>query len=95
MTEPADRHFVIGNLLPRGPVERNHRDDLPYLPASGEHLAVMWTNLDAVEKDYSLEFIAGSHRGPLYNPSAFNPDDEAANLFDPAEWPPLPSPTSW
>ena len=65
--------------------------DLPYLPASGEHLAVMWTNLDAVEKDYSLEFIAGSHRGPLYNPSAFNPDDEAANLFDPAEWPPLPA----
>ena len=65
--------------------------DLPYLPASGEHLLVMWTNLDAVEKDCSLEFIRGSHRGPLYNPSAFNPDDEAAHLFDPAVWPPLPA----
>ncbi|MBK6659989.1 MAG: phytanoyl-CoA dioxygenase family protein [Proteobacteria bacterium] len=65
--------------------------DLPYLPASGEHLMVMWANLDPVAKDYSLEFIRGSHRGPLYNPSAFNPDDEAANLFDAAEWPPLPA----
>ena len=65
--------------------------DLPYLPASGEHLVVLWTNLDPVEKDYSLEFIRGSHRGPLYNPSAFNADDPAANLFDPAQWPPLPA----
>ena len=65
--------------------------DLPYLPASGEHLMVIWTNLDPVEKSCSLEFIRGSHRGPLYNPSAFNPDDEAANLFNGAEWPPLPA----
>ncbi|MCC6706625.1 MAG: phytanoyl-CoA dioxygenase family protein [Gammaproteobacteria bacterium] len=65
--------------------------DLPYLPASGDHLMVMWANLDPVEKEYSLEFIRGSHRGPLYNPSAFNPDDEAANLFNPAEWPPIPA----
>lgn len=64
--------------------------DLPYLPVSGEHLAVLWTNLDPVARDYSLEFVRGSHRGPLYNPSAFNPDDVAANLFDPAQWPPLP-----
>lgn len=64
--------------------------DLPYLPARGEHLAVLWTNLDAVAREYSLEFVRGSHRGPLYNPSAFNPDDVAANLFDPAAWPQLP-----
>ncbi len=38
----------------------------------------------------SLEFVRGSHRGPLYNPSAFKPDDASANLFDPAQWPPLP-----
>ncbi len=64
--------------------------DLPYLPATGEHLAVMWTNLDPVAKAHSLEFVRGSHRGPLYNPSAFNPDDVSANLFDPGEWPQLP-----
>ena len=65
--------------------------DLPYLPASGAHLVVLWLNLDPVEKDYALEFVRGSQRGPLYNPSAFNPDDEAANLFDTAQWPPLPA----
>ena len=64
--------------------------DLPYLPATGEHLAVMWTCLDSVAKDDSLEFVRGSHRGPLYNPSAFNPDDVSANLFSGDEWPQLP-----
>ncbi|MFT4584087.1 MAG: ectoine hydroxylase-related dioxygenase (phytanoyl-CoA dioxygenase family) [Gammaproteobacteria bacterium] len=64
--------------------------DLPYLPASGEHLAVMWTCLDRVAKEDSLEFIQGSHCGPLYNPSAFNPEDVAANLFDGEQWPQLP-----
>ena len=64
--------------------------DLPYLPVTGEHLAVMWTNLDLVEREYSLEFVRGSHRGPLYNPTAFNADDVAANLFDPELWPQLP-----
>ncbi len=64
--------------------------DLPYLPAAGDHLAVLWTCLDAVEKEQSLEFVRGSHKGPLYNPTAFNPDDIAANLFDGPDWPPLP-----
>lgn len=64
--------------------------DLPYLPAAGEHLAVFWTCLDPVEKIDSLEFVTGSHRGPLFNPSAFNPDDVSANLFDDLEYPQLP-----
>jgi len=64
--------------------------DLPYLPAAGEHLAVMWTCLDPVERELSLEFVPGSHRGPLYNPTAFNPEDESANLFSGEDWPPLP-----
>ena len=59
--------------------------DLPYLACSGEDLAVMWIPLDPVAKPQSLEFIQGSHRGPLYNPSACNPGDEIAGLFDPAE----------
>lgn len=64
--------------------------DLPYLPAAGDDLAVMWTNLDPVRREHALEFVCGSHRGPLYNPTAFKADDPAANLFDPALWPSLP-----
>jgi len=64
--------------------------DLPYLPVSGDDLAVLWTTLDAVDAEHSLEFVRGSHRGPLFNPSAFNPDDVSAALFDAVDWPPLP-----
>lgn len=64
--------------------------DLPYLPAAGEDLVVLWINLDPVGRECSLEFVRGSHRGPLFNPTAFNPDDPTASLFDPAEWPALP-----
>jgi len=64
--------------------------DLPYLPVAGNDLAVMWICLDAVDREHSLEFVRGSHLGPLYNPSAFNPDDVSASLFDAEGWPPLP-----
>ena len=56
--------------------------DLPYLPVEGDDLGVLWTNLDPVTQDTSLELVQGSHRGPLFNPTAFNPDDVSAALFD-------------
>ncbi len=64
--------------------------DLPYLPLTGEDLCVMWTSLDPVAKEGALEFVRGSHRGPLFNPSAFNPDDVSAALFEKDVLPPLP-----
>ncbi len=64
--------------------------DLPYLPAAGDDLAVMWTSLDPVPRAGALEFVRGSHRGPLYNPTAFDPDDVSRALFDGTDWPTLP-----
>jgi hypothetical protein len=64
--------------------------DLPYLPVEGDDLCVMWINLDPVAKEMSLEFVLGSHHGPLFNPSAFNPDDVSAALFKKDVLPPLP-----
>ncbi len=64
--------------------------DLPYLPVEGEDLCVIWTNLEPVSKETSLEFVQGSHRGPLFNPSAFNPEDVSAALFEKGVLPPLP-----
>lgn len=64
--------------------------DLPYLPVAGDDLCVMWINLEPVAKEVSLEFVPGSHRGPLFNPSAFNPNDVSAALFAPGVLPPLP-----
>ena len=64
--------------------------DLAYIPLEGDHLAVVWLNLDPVPRERSLEFIRGSHRGPLFNPTAFDPDDDKASMFEPGVWPPLP-----
>ena len=64
--------------------------DVAYVPVEGNHLAVLWLNLDCVSKENSLEFIPGSHRGPLYNPTAFEPNDPSASMFPEGIWPTLP-----
>ena len=64
--------------------------DLPYVPMAGDDLATAWLSLDPIDQAYSLEFVAGSHRGPLYNPTAFDPIDPKATMFAPDVWPPLP-----
>jgi len=64
--------------------------DLPYVPMAGEHLATVWLNLDPVPRERSLEFIPGSHRGPLYNPTAFDPTDRTKAMFAHDVWPALP-----
>ena len=65
--------------------------DLAYIPLEGNDLAVLWITLDPVAKEDSLEFVPGSHRGPLFNPTAFDPNDEAASMFPDGIWPPLPN----
>ncbi|GAB1723349.1 MAG: hypothetical protein GDA65_17070 [Nitrospira sp. CR1.1] len=64
--------------------------DLPYVPMSGEHLATVWLTLDSVRKEESLEFVCGSNRGPLFNPTAFDPNDSTAAMFEDGVWMPLP-----
>ncbi|QLH50730.1 MAG: phytanoyl-CoA dioxygenase family protein [Candidatus Accumulibacter cognatus] len=64
--------------------------DLSYVPMAGDHLATAWLNLDPVPRERSLEFVLGSHRGPLYNPTAFDPVDPVAAMFAPGVWPSLP-----
>jgi ectoine hydroxylase-related dioxygenase (phytanoyl-CoA dioxygenase family) len=64
--------------------------DLPYMPMTGDHLATIWINLDPVPSERALEFVAGSHLGPLYNPTSFDPRDPRAAMFSDNAWPPLP-----
>jgi ectoine hydroxylase-related dioxygenase (phytanoyl-CoA dioxygenase family) len=64
--------------------------DLPYVPMAGHHMATAWISLDPVAEATSLEFVRGSHRGPLYNPTAFSAADERAAMFADGIWPPLP-----
>jgi ectoine hydroxylase-related dioxygenase (phytanoyl-CoA dioxygenase family) len=55
--------------------------DAPYLPVRGADLAVMWLSFEPVPQEQALEFVAGSHRGTLYDGSRFDPDDDTAPLY--------------
>lgn len=64
--------------------------DLPYLPVAGDDLAVVWISFDPVPREEALEFVAGSHRGPVYDGSRFDPEDDTAPLYGTGELPRLP-----
>lgn len=64
--------------------------DLPYVPMAGHHMATAWISLDPVAEAASLEFVRGSHQGPLYNPTTFSASDERAAMFADGIWPSLP-----
>lgn len=73
------------------PVRRTpwHQDS-PYLPIAGDQLAVMWITFEPVPRDEALEFIPGSHRGTLFNGSAFDPSDDTAPIYPGGVLPQLP-----
>lgn len=64
--------------------------DSSYLAVAGDHLAVAWITFEAVDGAHSLEFVRGSHRGPLYNGSSFKLGDDTAPLHPGAPLPRLP-----
>lgn len=64
--------------------------DTPYLPVRGESLAVMWISFDPVGFEHALEFVPGSHRGPIYDGSRFDPEDDTEPLYGDATYPRLP-----
>ena len=64
--------------------------DASYLAVAGPDLAVAWITFDALEEKDSLEFVRGSHKGPLYNGSRFELGDDTAPLHPDAPLPRLP-----
>jgi ectoine hydroxylase-related dioxygenase (phytanoyl-CoA dioxygenase family) len=66
------------------------RQDSTYFSVAGERVAVLWINFDPVRTGDSLEFVRGSHRGPTYNGTAFDPDVETTPAFETDMLPRLP-----
>jgi len=64
--------------------------DTPYLPVRGNDLAVLWISFDSLDKERSLEFVRKSHRGTLYDGSAFDPNDDTRGLYNNPAYPLLP-----
>ncbi|MDX1581561.1 MAG: phytanoyl-CoA dioxygenase family protein, partial [Alphaproteobacteria bacterium] len=64
--------------------------DVPYWPLKGNQLASMWIPIDPLPKEECLEFVARSHKGPMYD--GFDPsnnDDPTAPLYG-KDYPRLP-----
>jgi len=55
--------------------------DSPYLALDGNDLAVVWINFSPIAQAHSLEFVRGSHRGPLYDGSAFDDEDDTRPIY--------------
>src|SRR5215213_9035053 len=74
-----------------GPGRRTpwHQDTTSWI-AEGTHVGGFWISLDPLTASESLEFVRGSHRGPLYAGTAFDPYDETTPYYAEADWPRLP-----
>ncbi|KAI9008643.1 phytanoyl-CoA dioxygenase PhyH [Hyaloraphidium curvatum] len=64
--------------------------DSPYLRTRGSQQVAIWISLDPLSAKHSLEFVRGSHKGILFNGSAFSPDDDTEPLYKDSELPRLP-----
>lgn len=41
--------------------------DTPYWPVAGDQIASMWISLDPLPAEECLEYVRGSHRGPMFD----------------------------
>jgi len=64
--------------------------DSSYLPVAGDNVAVCWITLDELTAEESLEFVRGSHRGTMYNTSAFDAIDDTKPADETLDLPRLP-----
>ncbi len=62
--------------------------DLTYWCTTGIQLCGAWITLDKIPADQSLEFVRGSHLGPLYAGTSFDPNDETTPFYP--DWPRIP-----
>jgi ectoine hydroxylase-related dioxygenase (phytanoyl-CoA dioxygenase family) len=65
--------------------------DSSYLPIEGEQIVVLWISFDPVPRENALEFVRGSQRGPLYDGSRFDPEDDTSPLYGDGSLPRLPN----
>jgi hypothetical protein len=90
----VDRFWYMGEqlFLKEGGASRRTpwHQDTSYLRMMGSQLVACWISLDPLARDYSLEFVRGSHKGALYNGSAFAAADDTAPLYKHSKLPRLP-----
>lgn len=90
----VDRFWYMGEqlFLKEGGSSRRTpwHQDTSYLRMMGSQLVACWISLDPLPKEHCLEFVRGSHKGTLYNGSAFAAADDTAPLYKQSKLPRLP-----
>lgn len=90
----VDRLWYLGEqlFLKDGGASRRTpwHQDTSYLRMLGSQLVACWVSLDRLPKEHCLEFVRGSHKGALYNGSAFAAHDDTAPLYKRSKLPRLP-----
>lgn len=74
LTESRSIRLYHDHLLVKEPGTRQRtpwHQDQPYYNVDGSQNASLWFPVDPVDRSATLEFIAGSHRGPWYMPRTF------------------------
>ncbi len=64
--------------------------DTSYAPIDGKHLMAFWICFEPIPAEQSLEFIPGTHNGPLYDGSALDASDPLRPLYGDGSMPVLP-----
>ena len=64
--------------------------DTSYAPIDGMHIAAFWICFEPFPAEQSLEFIPGTHHGPLYDGSALDGANPLRPLYGNGELPLLP-----
>jgi len=62
-------HLLVKEANTRQPTPWHQ--DQPYYDVAGRQVISMWLPVDAVPRENTLEFVAGSHNGPWLMPRAF------------------------
>jgi hypothetical protein len=65
--------------------------DTSYAPIDGMNIAAFWMSFEPVAKAQALEFIPGTHHGPLYDGSKLDANDPLAPLYGDGSMPILPN----
>ena len=63
--------------------------DTSYFIAEGSQISSAWITLETVSGDEALEFVLGSHLGPLYNATVFTTDEDT-EWYKNSNMPPVP-----
>lgn len=94
MLDATSLNFYFDQIFAREPgssaVTPFHQD-APYMTVTGDQVLRLWVPLDVVNVDNgAVQYLRGSHRGPVYRARSFDPSNAVSAVYDKGDFEPLP-----